>query len=184
MIGTVLQLSWWNLRRDPVALVLTFVVPLVFFSVFATVFGAIDESGIEPIPTALVLEQETDEVARRFAALLEEEGALRVVATYAGRIHSEHPAERSLGRGEVAAVVVLRSGFGDSLAVVPVGPDPATARPEVDLLVDAADPAAAHMVSSVLQGNALRLAAELWSAALPAKYSRPPGFTINANCSA
>jgi len=40
MILAVLRASWTNLRRDRPALVLSFVLPLVFFSIFAMVFGA------------------------------------------------------------------------------------------------------------------------------------------------
>ena len=39
MIGTLLRIGWTNFRRDRVALSLTFVLPVVFFSIFAGVFG-------------------------------------------------------------------------------------------------------------------------------------------------
>ena len=39
MIGTLLRVSWTNLKRDRVAQALTFLLPVLFFSIFATVFG-------------------------------------------------------------------------------------------------------------------------------------------------
>ena len=107
MIRTVLQLSWWSLKRDPVALGLTFAVPLVFFSIFAVVFGAIDRSGVEPVRTVVVSEDPADEAARAFGGMLEADGAITVLAFETGRIHSGHPALRQLRSGEAAAVVVL-----------------------------------------------------------------------------
>ena len=38
-MGTLLRIGWTNLRRDRVAQALTFLLPIVFFSIFATVFG-------------------------------------------------------------------------------------------------------------------------------------------------
>ena len=38
-LRTVIGISWRNLRRDRVALALSFVLPVIFFSIFASVFG-------------------------------------------------------------------------------------------------------------------------------------------------
>ena len=39
MIITLLKAGWLNLKRDRVAQALTFVLPILFFSIFASVFG-------------------------------------------------------------------------------------------------------------------------------------------------
>ncbi len=39
MIATLLRIGWINLRRDRVAQAMTFVLPIMFFSIFAMVFG-------------------------------------------------------------------------------------------------------------------------------------------------
>jgi hypothetical protein len=39
MIRTLLRIHWINLRRDRVAQLLTFVVPMAFFTIFALIFG-------------------------------------------------------------------------------------------------------------------------------------------------
>jgi len=40
MIASVVRAGWLNLRRDRAALMLSFIVPIVFFSIFAGIFGA------------------------------------------------------------------------------------------------------------------------------------------------
>ena len=40
MIANIVRTGWMNLRRDRAALMLSFVVPIVFFSIFAGIFGA------------------------------------------------------------------------------------------------------------------------------------------------
>ena len=65
MIATVLRIGWINLKRDRVAQSLTFLLPLIFFSIFAGVFGGqgrsttprvrvavVDEDGTEPLAAA------------------------------------------------------------------------------------------------------------------------------------
>jgi len=39
MITTLVRISWTNLKRDRVAQALTFLLPILFFSIFASVFG-------------------------------------------------------------------------------------------------------------------------------------------------
>ena len=45
MIRTVLRIHWTNLRRDRVAQMLTFIVPMAFFTVFALIFGGRSGNG-------------------------------------------------------------------------------------------------------------------------------------------
>jgi ABC-2 type transport system permease protein len=40
MIWTVVQTSWRRLKNNRSELVLTFVVPIIFFSIFAVIFGS------------------------------------------------------------------------------------------------------------------------------------------------
>ncbi|MEM1182383.1 MAG: hypothetical protein AAGM22_28815, partial [Acidobacteriota bacterium] len=54
MVGTVLRVSWLTLARDRVALGLTFVLPIVFFTIFASVFSAMDPDGLRPVQVTLV----------------------------------------------------------------------------------------------------------------------------------
>lgn len=45
MILTAIRASWLNFKRDRLALVLTFVVPIIFFTVFATIFSSMGSGG-------------------------------------------------------------------------------------------------------------------------------------------
>ena len=39
MIPTLLRIGWLNLKRDRTAQAMTFVLPIMFFSIFAMIFG-------------------------------------------------------------------------------------------------------------------------------------------------
>ena len=70
MIATVLRISWLSLKRDRLGLILTFVMPVLFFSVFAAVFETMDDGGISAIRT-VVVNEDPGEVSQRFRELLE-----------------------------------------------------------------------------------------------------------------
>ncbi len=54
MIATMLRIGWLNLKRDGLALALTFVVPIALFSVFALVFGSMDEGTQRSVRVAVL----------------------------------------------------------------------------------------------------------------------------------
>lgn len=56
MISTLLRLAWLNLKRDRAALFLSFVLPIVFFSIFAGVFGNAGGSGSLPAVEVVVVD--------------------------------------------------------------------------------------------------------------------------------
>ena len=76
MIGTLLKAGWLNLRRDRVAQALTFLLPIVFFSIFASVFGG-QGDGTSRIRVGVV-DEDHSELSARIIAGLEKETALRV----------------------------------------------------------------------------------------------------------
>ena len=80
MIGTLLRIGWINFRRDRVALALTFVLPIIFFSIFAGVFGNQRDSATRRVPVAVV-DEDGSEFSKALVAALEAEGALRVRTT-------------------------------------------------------------------------------------------------------
>ena len=53
MIGTVIRIHWTNLRRDRVAQLLAFVVPMAFFTIFAMIFGGIVRMPTDGLPYTL-----------------------------------------------------------------------------------------------------------------------------------
>ncbi len=82
MIGTLLRIGFINLRRDRVVQALVFVLPVMFFSIFATVFGnQRDATSRIPVPVA---DEEQSEYSRKLVKALAAEGGLRVLTTKDG----------------------------------------------------------------------------------------------------
>ena len=76
MILAVARTHLARLRRDRAGFTLAFIVPIVFFSVFALIFGG-PRGATRSIPVAVVDEDRT-EISRRFVAALRVEKGLRV----------------------------------------------------------------------------------------------------------
>jgi len=68
MIGTLLRLGWINLRRDRVAQMMTFALPVMFFSIFALIFGH-QRNATQRIHLPVVDEDHSEYSARLVAAL-------------------------------------------------------------------------------------------------------------------
>jgi len=60
VIGPLLRISWLALVRDRWALVLSFVVPIAFFSILALVFGGIGDRRLPTVRLAVLDEDRTD----------------------------------------------------------------------------------------------------------------------------
>src|SRR5687767_3508930 len=73
MIPTIIYIGWLNLSRDRVAQALTFLLPILFFSIFASVFGG-QSSQTSRIRVAVVDEDHSELSARIVAGLGREEG--------------------------------------------------------------------------------------------------------------
>ena len=76
MIVTLLKAGWLNLRRDRVAQALTFVLPIVFFSIFASVFG--NQGGGTSRIRVAVADEDHSELSDRMLTGLEAESGLRI----------------------------------------------------------------------------------------------------------
>jgi ABC-2 type transport system permease protein len=151
MIGTVMRISWIGLRRDRMALVLTFILPAAFFSIFAAVFGAI-EGGTDPVRAAVV-QAAPDPVGERLVEILAAETALELVAPHEAARLDREGAVRLIRERRIAAAVVLPDDFARSVA--------RGSAPEVELLTDSSDPLASGVVTVSLQSATLRLVYEL-----------------------
>src|SRR5207302_6173663 len=69
MIGTILRIFFLHLRRDRVVWLLTFMVPVAFFSIFAVIFAGQGRSSTPSISVAVVDEDGSDLSQRLSAAL-------------------------------------------------------------------------------------------------------------------
>lgn len=150
MIGTIFRISWWNLRRDRVALVMTFVLPIVFFSIFASVFGAMDEEALHPISTVLVV-QDAHFLSSELETMLRGESGLELVELVDGESDPAERARQMVAGGRAAIAVVVPEGFGAGLIGGSAGSG------EIELLSDRSHPIAAGLVSGLVRAAVLRL---------------------------
>jgi ABC-2 type transport system permease protein len=152
VIGTVFKVGFLNHRRDRAAQAMTFLLPIVFFSIFAWVFGGSTGRPMPKVRVALVDEDHSETSERLAAALAREDGLEVRTASRQGEV--EVPLDREEARklvksGELPVAVILPKGLGAS----PMwgGEE----RPEVQILADPADPVAPHIVHGLLQKVAM-----------------------------
>ena len=147
MIGTLLRFGWINLRRDRVAQALTFLLPIVFFSIFANVFGRQGDDSTASVRIAVV-DEDRSEVSQRIVAGLRQEKSLRVRTTAdekgAGAALDRAAAERLVKGGDVPVAVVLPAGFGAAVAESGFMAQGTS----IQLLADVSDPIAPQMVEA------------------------------------
>jgi ABC-2 type transport system permease protein len=157
-MGTLLRIGWTNVRRDRVAQAMTFLLPIIFFSIFATVFGRQGDRQTARIDIAAV-DEDHSELSRRLIEQLQKESSLRVrtTATRDGGPLLDRPAAEELVRsGDVPVAVVIPKGLGEAFGQSGVG-----AGRELVLLADPSDPIAPSMVGGLLQKVAMTAAPDL-----------------------
>jgi linearmycin/streptolysin S transport system permease protein len=176
MIGTLLRIGWTNFRRDRVALSLTFVLPIVFFSIFAGVFGNQRNPATRRIEVAIV-DEDGSEYSKAVVAALRAEGALRTRTTPEedgrGEPLDRAAAEGLIREGDLPVAVVLPKGFGESRRF---WSDTTGVSPRVQLLADVSDPIAPQVVQGLLQKVSFTAAPETMATeglAMFEKYSGP-----------
>jgi ABC-2 type transport system permease protein len=156
MIHTLMRVAWAKLWRDRAALMLVFVVPMVFFSIFALIFGQQGGGGAQRVDV-LVVDESLTPASRRLAAALAADPALRVHTTWraagsrdtARFVLDRARAEQLVREGECSVAMVLPAGIDTSLMRF-------DGRGEaVLLLTDPADPIAPRMATGLLQRAAL-----------------------------
>jgi linearmycin/streptolysin S transport system permease protein len=161
MIRTLLRIGYLNLSRDRVALSLKFLLPIVFFSIFASVFGGQGDPQTARINIAVVDEDHSD-FSTRLVDGLRRETALRVRTTADGK-EPGPPLDRESARqavkgGEVPVAVVIPQGLGESFAKNGfAGRDSMP----VQLLSDVSDRIAPQMVLGLLQKVTMTAAPDL-----------------------
>ena len=156
MIATLLKAGWLNLRRDRVAQALTFLLPIVFFSIFAAVFGG-QGSQTTRVRVAVV-DQDQSELSARIISGLEKEAGLRVRVTDDSGTRLDRAGAESLVRnGDVPVAVVIPKGMGASFGAAGFG----ASDQKVQLLADVSDPIAPQMVLGLLQKVVMTSAPDL-----------------------
>lgn len=160
MMTTLLKISWTNLKRDRVAQMLAFLLPVVFFSIFATVFGSQNNSSTARIRVAVV-DEDGSELSRRIVAGLRAEPSLRARTTVdaedKGPALDRERSRKLVRDGDLPVAIVLPRGLGVAAAAFGGAPD----APRVQLLADVSDPIAPQMVYGLLQKVAMTSAPDI-----------------------
>ena len=114
---TLLRIGWTNLRRDRVAQALTFLLPIVFFSIFASVFGSRGGENMPPRRRSRWSTRTAPSSAGASSTALGKETALRVRAAAPAPPRSIAPAaERLVRNGDVPVAVVIPEGWAPASA--------------------------------------------------------------------
>lgn len=160
MIPTLIRIAWINLRRDRVAQALTFLLPILFFSIFASVFGGQEDSQTARIRIAVV-DEDGSELSRRIVEGLANEKGLRSRTTVSDAAGSpaltRAAAERLVRDGSVPVAVVIPEGLGETFSQSGF----VASGPAIQLLSDVSDPVAPQMVQGLLQKVTMTAAPDL-----------------------
>lgn len=152
MIWSVVSKGFRSLRRDRGAMVLTFILPVAFFTIFAAVFGGMGGDATPRIKVAVV-DLDHSEISQRLVRAFLREPSLDARTAPAAKPgapqspYTATTAEAAVKAGDVPAAVLIPKGFG----VNPVAFGGAKNRPVFTILHDKSDPVAAQMVSGLLQ---------------------------------
>src|SRR6187399_1272393 len=113
MIGTLLRIGTLNVRRDRVVLALTFLLPVMFFSIFASVFGSQRDSTSKIRVAVADLDQ--SDYSKKLVAALKAEGGLNVQTTEksdgTGAVLDRDKSEALVKAGTLPVAIVLPKGF-------------------------------------------------------------------------
>lgn len=149
MIGTLLRTSMLAVRRDPIVLTLTFVLPIVFFTVFGLIFGRMSGPSTAAKFKVAVVDDDHTDTSARLVKTMTELGPLEVIAA-----NDRESALHDLRQGKFAVALLIPGGF--DAAFCQKGQ---VAKP-LELVYDSANPVARYTVGGLLQGAAHRAAPE------------------------
>jgi len=155
---TLLRIGWINMKRDRVAQALTFLLPIVFFSIFANVFGGRAGGDRTPRVQIAVVDEDHSDFSRRIGDALGKEPALRLRAPDANvPVLDRAGAQRLVRNGDVPVAVIIPSGLGAAFEQQGF----AATGPAIELLSDPSDPIAPQMVQGLLQKVTMTAAPDL-----------------------
>jgi ABC-2 type transport system permease protein len=156
LIFNVARTALIALKRDRGALVLSFVLPLAFFSIFAVIFGGQHDS--TPRVTLIVVDQDKTEASENLIRGLEQDGSLWVhrspvtkKGAPSGPEYTAATAEAAVKAGDAPVALIIPQGFGQH----PIAFGPGTGGSTLELLNDQSDAIAPQIVVGLLQKAAM-----------------------------
>jgi len=150
MIWTVVRVGLLRMWHGRTEILLTFVVPIAFFTIFAFIFDEQIGLGKSPKVNLALVDEDNTELSREFVSALAEWETLRV---YAPAEHNEglyiftsaEPARELVLAGALPLAVVIPEGWTASLA------NPGKEAVSLRLLADSSDPVATQVVTALLR---------------------------------
>jgi ABC-2 type transport system permease protein len=156
LIWNVARTALIALKRDRGALVLSFVLPLAFFSIFAVIFGGQHDS--TPRVTLIVVDQDKSEASENLIRALEQDGSLWVhrspvtkKGARSGPDYTAATAETAVKAGDAPVALIIPEGFGQH----PIAFGPESGGSTLQLLNDQSDAIAPQIVVGLLQKAAM-----------------------------
>ncbi len=157
MIFAIARTAITGLRRDRASLVLSFVLPIAFFTIFAMVFSG--QHDTIPRVHVIVVDEDHSAASRDLVRGLEREGSLQVSTHPDAKQHASTPpdytaasAEAAVKAGDVPVALIIPVGWGAH--PVDFGPREKQG-PKLRLLNDQSDPIAPQIVNGLLQKAAI-----------------------------
>jgi ABC-2 type transport system permease protein len=155
MIAPIVRTSFRALRRDRGAFILTFVLPVAFFSIFAVIFGQ-SRNATAKISVAVV-DLDNTSASQRLVAALEHESSLNAFTAPKPKKDQPAPqpytAETALAGvkvGDFQTALIIPKGFSENpISFGP--PTPGRSQPQVEILHDSSDPISVQIVGGMLQ---------------------------------
>jgi ABC-2 type transport system permease protein len=157
LIFQVARTALIALRRDRGALVLSFVLPLTFFSIFATIFGRNNNS--TPTVKLIVVDQDQSRASQALVSGLKNESSLVVMMKPGSEKKNAPPlpdytaatAETAVKAGDAPVALIIPAGFGQH----PIAFGPDAGGSTLELLNDQSDTIAPQIVVGLLQKVAM-----------------------------
>ncbi|MBU6298811.1 MAG: ABC transporter permease [Alphaproteobacteria bacterium] len=153
MIWAIVSNGFRALRRDRGALILSFILPVAFFTIFAYVFGSMGSSAT-PRVKVIVVDQDRSAVSQRLVRGLRAEPSLEVSTAPAKNGAAAQPApytaataEQAVKQGDAPVAILIPKGFG----AAPFAFGPMVDRPQFVILHDISNPVAGQVASGMLQ---------------------------------
>jgi ABC-2 type transport system permease protein len=145
------------LRRDRGAMVLSFVLPLAFFSIFAVIFGRNNNS--TPTVKLIVVDQDQSRASQALVSGLKNESSLVVMMKPGSEKKNAPPlpdytaatAEGAVKAGDAPVALIIPAGFGQH----PIAFGPDAGGSALELLNDQSDTIAPQIVVGLLQKVAM-----------------------------
>jgi len=157
LIFQVARTALLALRRDRGALVLSFVLPLAFFSIFATIFGK--QNDTTPKVKVILVDEDRSEASRDLVNGLKSETSLVVMTAPAAKSKKAPPpadytaatAEAAVKAGDAPVALIIPRGFGQH----PIAFESDESQSSIQLLNDQSDAIAPQIVMGLLQKAAM-----------------------------